>query len=183
MGDTNTTLELIKIDKSLHSLFLSLRLQAAFIDNLLDIEPFKKGYRLGTGTGPILQEEPGLDIDELRVDSHNLQVIALGACVITLDETLNTLGPKNADSNDTIDKIRCVIFQMRNAYAHNPLDPEWQVKKENYLKVFNLDIEKLSFSLDMNEVNGQRLEADDFGGFAGFFKMVNYAKACLKDIE
>lgn len=180
MSTHDYTNEIIKIDKALYSLMLSIRLHGAFRKNLLDLKPFKMGYKLDEPNGATMKEEPNLDLNELLIDSQNLQVISLGASSITLDNALNILGEKKPDSKETIDCVRCIIFQIRNAYAHNPLDPTWVVTRRTHRKTFVFEIDNLNYSIDLENINGQKLESKHFNGFNGYFKMVNYAKSYLE---
>lgn len=167
--------ELNEIDLSIESLKLSLRLSNAINKNAIDLDVLRKGMILDNVNGVVIPKENNLTKDDIYQDANNLQVSALGTCILCLDKTLDLFVMKNPKSEKNFDKIRSIIYQVRNAYAHNPFKPIWH-SKPAYLKEYQINIYNSKSSIDLTSMNGKNFAIEDIGGFTNLFNIIEICR-------
>src|SRR6266581_2600501 len=77
----------------------------------------------------------------------------------------NIIKGKNIKSD--LDKIRFIINNVRNGFAHSPMKPMWDIKKN---KRINFDLYGVKY--DFNILNGKIIEPIDFGEFHGLYNII-----------
>ena len=60
------------------------------------------------------------------------------------------------------EKDQCVslIYQIRNAFAHDIAEPVWKIDKERYRRVYSFD----GMLFDLHELNGAAFRYEHIGG-------------------
>ena len=167
--------ELNQFTLSIECLKLALRISHAINNETIDFSILRKGYRIDNPNGPIIPHEYELSKSDLYQDAQNLQVSALGTCILFLDKTLESFVKKNPSSEVNFDKIRSIIFQLRNAYAHNPLRPTWYCWTK-YLRKYKIELSNKSILIDLSTLNGQEFDINQIGGFGNLFSMIEECK-------
>jgi len=119
----------------------------------------------------------------LERHAWNNVLAAMSITAIAADRALDeTLGPKPvaapADLQSDRDAARVVMYMLRSAYAHNPLNPTWWCKGWRYCGVFR--ITELNFTLDTTALDGQPWNIKHVGGPLGYFALLDF---CQKVVE
>jgi hypothetical protein len=113
--------------------------------------------------------------------SANLYRTALGNCFIAFDETLDDIfgekGKEPIQPVDDINSLRIVIYMMRCCFAHDPVEPKWEVKKA-YRKL--IKIQEINFKIDLSQLNGKLVKFEHHNGSKGLIDLISY---CLKTIK
>jgi hypothetical protein len=89
---------------------------------------------------------------------------ALAISVLEIDSVLaDYFGNKPyVDPNDERRAARCIIYMIRCAFAHNPLEPKWNVTGDHYKGVFT--VPSANFTLDTRDINGKPLDQVNWFG-------------------
>lgn len=114
---------------------------------------------------------------DLEIPVTNQLRAALAIAVILIDSVLeNRFGAKPLEDTDIERKAaRCIIHKLRCAYAHNPLEPNWEEfpQKSPYRRVFS--IPSINYSLDLAQLSGKPL---DYMGLLNWFKLLDLMDYC-----
>ena len=109
--------------------------------------------------------------------SWNNVLAAMSISAIAADSALDdALGPKPPTSAALSDRdaARVIVYMLRCANAHDPLNPRWECRGP-YLGVFRINA--LGFELDTTALDGQPWNIAHVGGVDGYFRLLDY---CLK---
>jgi hypothetical protein len=115
--------------------------------------------------------------------SSNLYSVAFGsACFVGLNAALERTfkGPpskKAVNLNEDMDAARVIVYCIRNAYAHYPANPRWNIMQDTWRDVIR--IKEIDYSINLREANGKEVRQSDYGGWDGFLKLFMY---CFKKI-
>ena len=112
-----------KISTAQAILSLAFRLSAEVNSGRIGADIFAHAVNIVTGSSGLrLPASPELTIVDLKAGMENINVMALSASALTLDETLNEVfGKLSADSDQNRHALRVMVHQLRNAFAHNPM--------------------------------------------------------------
>lgn len=106
---------------------------------------------------------------------------ALAIAVIQTDTVLSdyykSKGQPYQDTDQERRATRCIIYMIRCAFAHNPLEPKWEVKSDNYKDVFK--VPSVRFTLDTRELHGKPF--DDINWFR-LLDLIEYCKNLVKGV-
>ncbi|MFZ1743513.1 MAG: hypothetical protein WAT93_11685 [Pontixanthobacter sp.] len=111
----------------------------------------------------------GSDSDLIIALQNNL-TIAFGAAAITLNRVREEQGivlPNPISSDE--DQCVALIYQVRNAFAHDIAEPRWQVF-ERYRRVY----EFAGRSFDLRQLNNEAFEYRHLGGPDGFYLIKDF---------
>jgi len=130
--------------------------------------------KIDTG-GPGLTLSPQTFTTEKLIDvSYNLFLGAIGLTAIIVDQALDQkYGRKDPLDQSNLGSIRSIIYQIRNAFAHEPQNPSWLIRGD-YLRIYEIDIKGLNLTFDAQSLNGKKLVPKHYGGFEGYFAMLKY---------
>ncbi|NVK18014.1 MAG: hypothetical protein HWE30_04900 [Methylocystaceae bacterium] len=95
--------------------------------------------------------------DDLLLAFANSLSVAFGTAGIVLD---SECGRRPNDIETEADQCRHLIYQIRNAFAHNMADPHWEIRNPKFQRVFEFG----GLQIDLSDVNGKRFEYRDIGG-------------------
>jgi hypothetical protein len=71
------------------------------------------------------------------------------------------------------DAARVIMYMLRSAYAHDPVNPRWEVGKR-YLGVFRINA--IGFTLDTTALHGQPWNIAHVDGPLGYFRLLEYCQ-------
>jgi hypothetical protein len=80
-------------------------------------------------------------------------------------------GKPYQDPNPDRRAVRCAVYMIRCAFAHNPISPKWQANCE-YREIFS--IPSIGYSLDARNIDGKSLGNVGFSWFEGI-DLLHYA--------
>ncbi|MFC1980178.1 hypothetical protein ACFLVS_04950 [Chloroflexota bacterium] len=125
-----------------------------------------------------------LSNEDFNTHARNSLISGISLCAIAFDKAMDiAFGKKGKDfpTDETdLTSARAIIFQLRNAFAHDPLQPTWEVyknKKIKYLKTFQ--VQEIGLRVNLEELNGKVFQPEDVGGDKGLFSLLEY---CIKQV-
>ena len=159
-------------------LSLTFRLSAEVHSGRIGADIFAHEVTIVTGnSGLLLRAAPELTVADLKAGMENLQVIALSASALTLDETLDEVFGKLTNEKDSNrSSIRVMVNQLRNAFAHNPWRAKWVIfpRYRNHYPIVLDDGSKFTF--DATNLDGQGIKPEQVGGLEFWVKVLQHCK-------
>jgi hypothetical protein len=80
-----------------------------------------------------------LSDEQIRAHAWNLVISGMGTTAIAMDKALEEAfgsRPTRDTATSDLDRARIVIYMIRCAFAHNPINPAWQCR-DPYVGVFS----------------------------------------------
>ena len=160
-------------------------LEDAVKQGLITSTSFREQSRLDEG-GRGLDFKATFSTDQLKAYTRNMILMTLGTTAIAMNKALEVVYGKEFDPADTspAGSARVLIYQIRCAFAHDPLIPVWtpnmnrydhryrvtvQVKRPSGESITNREIEFHPPSL-----KNKHLSSDDIGGLGGYMGLLHY---------
>lgn len=108
--------------------------------------------------------------DDLIIALENNLTIAFGAAAITLNRVREEIGLRLPDPIKTEDD-QCIalIYQIRNAFAHDIAEPKWHVKNKYRREYIFGDM-----VFDLSQLDGQVFSYGHLGGPDRFFHIKDF---------
>ncbi|GJI89799.1 hypothetical protein [Duganella hordei] len=112
--------------------------------------------------------------DDLILAFENNLSVAFGAAAITLNRCREEAGVKLTDPIQTeIDNFSSVVYQIRNAFAHDISEPRWNISNPRYARVYEFG----GIRIDLSQVGTKVFEYADIGGPDALFWMKDFGDA------
>lgn len=162
----------------------SIQVNKAIANKKLDLSSLPKEISLRSG--PIQYHyKVEIPLTSYNAISRNTALACTGTCAIAFDEAMNIVFDKKGKSfpaDDTdLTAARAIIVQIRNAFAHEPANPRWEVRNLNskYLsKKFR--VVELNLEVDLKILNGKNFAIKHIGGWKGYLDLLLY---CITQVE
>lgn len=103
---------------------------------------------------------------------------ALGVAIIQLDKVLadHFVASRYKDPDPERRAARCAVYMLRCAFAHNPLEPTWNVTRAEYAQKFV--IPAAGFSIDTTTAHGKPLDSTGLNWF-GLLDLFDYCASLV----
>lgn len=111
--------------------------------------------------------------NDLIIALGNMLGVAFGAAAITLNRCREGAGvqfPK--DIVTEIDQFVVLVYQIRNAFAHDISEPCWEIRNPAFLRPYEFG----PISVDLTNLNGRPFDYKHIGGPEVLFWMKDYAE-------
>ncbi len=129
-------------------------------------------------------------MEEVVLSGRNNLLMALGTAAIATDTALDAVFTKNNKAHDTtpLGSARVIIFQIRCAFAHDPLTPVWRADLDRYKHRYRVIVpvpiesgstEPRAIEFHPPSLQGKQLSFLDFGGVSGYISLLRY---CLEEV-
>ena len=134
--------------------------------------------------------QKSFSMEEVKLWGRNNVLMSLGTAAIATDTALDAVFTKRNKANDTTElgSARVIMFQIRCAFAHDPLSPIWKPDdrfKHTYKVTVAVPLE--SGAIDSRTIvfhppslKGKHLSFLDFGGLSGYISLLQF---CLGQVE
>ena len=176
------------IQSSVNMLVFTCFLEEAIREGTITPSTFKKELRFGKAQD-LVSFKASWSPELLRNLSHNNTLMALGNTAIGTQKALEVLyGLPDAKDTTPAGSARVIVYQIRCAFAHDPLNPVWNPKprfKHTY-EVFlypkgSPGSVARRMRLHPPSLLNKRLDPDDFGGIAAYIDLLRYFLAKAED--
>ena len=121
---------------------------------------------------------------------RNNVVMAFGTTAIATDKAMHVLfGDYNPDDTTDLGSARAIVYQIRCAFAHDPLNPVWTPKPARYKHTYRLNVQVPRASGEITSrpielhpptLAGKPFNPGDVGGLGGYFGLLQY---CLRQVQ
>ena len=112
--------------------------------------------------------------DEMLVALENNLVIAFGATAIALNRCREEAKIKLANPILTeIDQFAGVVYQIRNAFAHNIAEPRWNITNSRFARIYQFG----GIRIDLSSVGTKMFKYQDIGGPEVLFWLKHYGQS------
>jgi hypothetical protein len=171
-----------KIATAQATLGLAIRLSGEVETGRITTEIFKRGVTVHTGGDGlrVLPFPEGTDQD-LKNGIYNIVLITISASALTVDETLGEVfGKVSTDTDPTRLGIRVMVYQLRNALAHNPWRPKWVIF-EKYRKSYPVELDDGSqFTFNATNLDGDGVKPEHVGGLEFWTKLLQHCEKLVR---
>lgn len=111
------------------------------------------------------------DTDFINAMQNNVS-IAFGAAAITLNRCREEIGHPLPNPIDTeVEQWIALVYQIRNAFAHDIAEPKWEVKPR-YARPYQVGAVKA----DLSNLHGQHFDYYQLGGPEALFFLKDFGK-------
>lgn len=114
---------------------------------------------------------------ELVVVAFNVVFATLGVLAIAADSALDSLGPRRVEDMSEVGALRTIVYMLRCAFAHDPLTPTWECRKD-YRGRF--EIPSIHVAVDFAALDGKTLTPGDLGGLGAITRII---ELCIVTLE
>jgi hypothetical protein len=136
-----------------------------------------------------IQDESGLVTFPVDIPSTKMEKLASNAAkamtgvIFTafdsaMDKAFNKSDKNNPAGTTGLLAARVIVFQIRNAFAHEPTNPKWRIYKAKHRKSF--EISEIDLTINLEELNGQDFNHSQVKGFVGLTRLLDY---CLRNVK
>jgi hypothetical protein len=183
----DTPAQVIKaaLDGFLFNAFLADAIEA----NLITPHSFRLQAKIDTGNHGLLFHR-SFSVEEVKLWGRNNLLMSLGTAAIATNTALDAVFTKKDKASGTTDlgAARAIIYQIRCAFAHDPLTPIWKPAdrfKHTYrvsvrVPLESGQIESRTIEFHPSSLRGKHLSALDFGGLGGYMGLLLF---CLHQVE
>jgi len=118
--------------------------------------------------------------DSLVLAAQTTVGVSFGVTAIVLDAAFEAAGiSRKPDSNTSDDLLRLLVFMIRNAFAHNPALPCWEVRGP-YARDIILRLEGAEISVNLPNLHGKPFEYEHIGGLANWYRIRRTAQRVIR---
>jgi hypothetical protein len=150
-------------------------------NQLIRPENYAKKFKVDTG-GIGLTIEHKYDQAALNTLSKNNLIAAVGICAIQIDSVFEQVYGKLEQRTNYADPdvaaLCLIMFLLRCAFAHNIVNPKWDICKPEYKK--EIVINSIGVTLDTTDLHEKGVVPAQYGGHEGFVRMVDFAMSLIK---
>jgi len=153
-------------------------LWAAVLAGTLRIEHLPESIPLDENNTALM---PTRTQDYLKTSVWNIILSTLAISSQAMDRALDDVfgvKPTWSPSLSDLEATRIIMYMVRCACAHDPMNPRWEVRSDGYRGV--LCVKEIGLELDTTHLHGKELKIDQLGGQMGYVKLLNLCVKFLK---
>lgn len=116
--------------------------------------------------------------DDMILAFENQVSIAFGAAAITLNKSREEAGltlPEVIESER--DQFIALVYQIRNAFAHDIAEPKWEIRNPRYQRVYEVAGRKV----DLTDMNGKVFDYKSIGGPETLERLKDYGESLWQE--
>lgn len=162
----------------------------AILDGRINPSSFRDQAKVDVG-GHGLVFRRKFSRDDLQLFGNNNVLMALGTAAIATDTAMDAVFPKANKPHGITDlgAARAIMFQIRCAFAHDPLSPVWRPDVDRYKHHYRITVEVPLESGELQprtiefhppSLKGKHLSALDFGGLGGYMALLQF---CFEKVK
>ncbi len=107
----------------------------------------------------------------------SIEIISTQNLIITLDTVLEQHFP-----NRLKDDYFCFVRCLRNAFAHNPYYPIWELRDKRYRRRYKLPDDKFEWTIDLTNAHQSKVKQSQYRHASGLILLVNIGIKKLKSL-
>lgn len=133
--------------------------------------------------------QKSFSMEEMKLWGRNNLLMSLGTGAIATDTALDAVFTKKNKANDTTElgSARVIMFQIRCAFAHDPLSPIWKPDdrfKHTYRVIVAVPLEsgaidRRTIEFHPPSIKGRHSSFLDIGGLSGYMSLLRF---CLEQV-
>jgi hypothetical protein len=172
------------IKSAIHLFVFACFFADAIDQKLITPKSFREQIRLDEGGRGLDLQAVFVD-DQLKAHARNMTLMALGTTAIAANKAMETVFGNQFDPADTSPdgSARVILYQIRCAFAHDPLNPVWTPNTNRYNHTYRVTVQvtrgsggTIARSIEFHPptLKNKHLSADDFGGLSGYMALLHY---------
>lgn len=160
------------LDTAFGQLAFAWKLYNYGLEGKIDLDDLDKPITFQEGHMVLVLPDKVFDSEnDLTLALENNLSIAFGAAAITLNRCREEAGVALLNPIETeIDQFAAVVYQIRNAFAHDISEPRWNITQPRYVRPYEFD----GIRIDLSGVGNKHFEYADIGGPDVLFQMQKF---------
>lgn len=172
MQDVKQTIVELKLAELQFRLAVTVRLATS-----LGTQPLEVQTSWSHGKHVVTYEEIVLTKDQADISADHLKRTATYLMSLTIKEALQrTYGDPKTHSNQDVVAAYQISRLIRNAFAHSPVNPAWNILPECRQKIFTI---KDVISLDTTDLHRKPFDWRHYGGLLALFRLSKFVRIGL----
>lgn len=161
------------LDTAFAQLAFSIKIMQAAEDGVLDLATIDIPLSIREGSGMLVLPDRIFESnDDAILACQNMVSVSFGAAAITLNRSREERGIVIPDPiASELDQWVALVYQIRNAFAHDISEPTWEIRSGRYRRRYEID----GVVADLSELSGRRFDYDHIGGAESLFALKRYA--------
>lgn len=163
------------LDTAFQHLAFAIKLMQAAEDGALRIETIDRplAIREGGSVWPLPDHVLNSQEDLVRA-CQNFVGMSFGAAAITLNRCREEASVPLPDPIVTeCEQWVALIYQIRNAFAHDIAEPRWEIRSPRYAREYAVG----PVAADLRSIHGKVFDHADLGGSQALFRLKEYGEA------
>jgi hypothetical protein len=164
------------LDTAFAQLEFAIKLMQAAEDGRIKREDIDLPLTISEGSSVLVLADQVIhtDSDFINAMQNNVSM-AFGAAAITLNQCREEMKISLPITiNTELEQWISLVYQIRNAFAHNIAEPIWKIKPK-YARHFQVN----SVSINLSSLNKQHFNYDQLGGAKALFLLRDYGRTHL----
>lgn len=159
------------IETAFGQLAFAIKLMQAAEDGLLDLESIDRPLTIAEGQSVLVLPDRVLaSTDDLILACQNNVTVAYGAAAITLNKCREEASiPLPSPIVTEGDQWAALVYQIRNAFAHDIAEPRWQINAR-YAREYQIGW----VEADLRDLDGVHFDYAHVRGPEGLFRLKTY---------
>lgn len=160
------------IDTAFKQLAFAWKLYNYALEGRINVDELDKSLTFTEDRSILVLPDKVLDSpDDLILALENNLTITFGAAAITLNRCREEAEVELSDPIVTeIDQFTSVVYQIRNAFAHDIAEPRWNITNARFARKYIFG----GIKVDLSAVSTKIFEYNDIGGIEALFWMKEY---------
>ena len=148
----------------------------------LDAASFDSEHTTRLREGDIVFPIGNFSTNEQLVTAASISVlVAFSVTVLALDQAFDAAGiGRDPGSSDNLERLRVLVYMMRNAVAHCIAAPVWLVNKPKYQVKLRASVTDGEIEIDLPSLNGKEFLVEDIGGYVAWYRLRDTAMSELE---
>jgi hypothetical protein len=144
----------------------------------IDYSKIDTNFKVKFDNGEMSVKTTNIPNQSEKIAIHTL-IAVTGVCFTALDSAMaEAYGKIDISEKSDFTAMRVIVYQIRNAYAHDPMNPKWVINNPEHRDIFK--IEEIGLTIDLNDLNNKEFKVEDVNGLYGIAKLLTY---CLNKFE
>jgi len=160
------------LETAFGQLAFAIKLMQAAEDGLIDLETIDRPLAIDENASIWVLPNRTLESpSDLVLACQNIVTTAFGAAAITLNRCREEAGAHVPDTiNTDCEQWIALVYQIRNAFAHDIADPRWHILSPRYARTYEVG----SVKADLRGLHGLRFSYEHIGGAQSLFALKAY---------
>lgn len=163
------------IDTAFQQLAFAWKLYNYAAEGKIDLAALDKPLTFAEGQSMLVVPDQIFSSEsDLVLACENQLVVAFGAASITLHRCSEEAGARLPDPIVTeCDQYLSLVYQIRNAFAHDIAEPRWEMRNRRYARPYEVD----GVRCDLTDMSGQQFHYSHIGGVESLFMLKAYGES------
>ncbi len=181
MAQTELQLAVEDVEIAFRNLEFAIKLLSHCELKALDPDGFDSEHTTRLAEGDSVFPKGNFSSHEQLVNAAGIGVlVAFSATVLAMDQAFDVAGVGRDPTGGDLERLRVLVYMMRNALAHRIAAPQWVITKDKYRTKLVVPVAGGAVSVDLAAFDGRPFSVEDIGGYCAWYLLRDAAVGALK---